>query len=44
MSDYLESISNLYNLAGGDTSSTLGALCVFGFVIYVLIDAIKNKN
>jgi len=44
MSDYLNTISTIYNTPGDDFSSTISALLVFAFIIYVAIDAIKNKN
>lgn len=44
MSNYIESITNLYNLSGSDTSYTLASILVFGFVLCVVVDAIKNKE
>jgi hypothetical protein len=44
MSDYIESISSLYHLSGSDLSQTLASILVFGFVLYVVVDAIKNRE
>jgi hypothetical protein len=44
MDDYIETISNIYNLPSDDFSSTISALLVFGFIVYVAIDAFNNKN
>jgi hypothetical protein len=44
MSDHIESISSLYHLSSGDLSHMLASILVFGFVLYVVVDAIKNKE
>lgn len=43
MNDYLESISSTYNIQSSDMSTTLSALLILAFLVYVVIDTVKKK-
>lgn len=43
MNDYIHSISSIYNIQSSDMSSTLSALLILAFLVYVLIDTVKKK-
>jgi len=43
MNDYLASISSMYNIQSSDISSTLSALLILAFLVYVVIDTVKKK-
>lgn len=43
MNDYLESILSIYNIQSSDMSTTLSALLILAFLVYVVIDTEKKK-
>lgn len=43
MSEYIESVSNIYNMQVSDMTSTISALLIVAFLVYVVIDTLKQK-
>lgn len=43
MSDYIETVSNMYNMQSNDITSTISALLILAFVIYLVVDSTKKK-
>lgn len=43
MSEYIETVSNIYNMQSTDMTSTISALLILAFVIYVVVDSTKKK-
>lgn len=43
MSEYFETVSNMYNIQSSDMTSTISALLILAFVIYLVVDSTKKK-